>query len=220
MILHKTQSNCTQHTHCCQRSCCLRTKTLSWNLNLQVDCSAIEQANKCHTTVQGHTGGHATHPLVTPNCVDCDIRWTFKSWEVRIYLWCLILRNKTEFVISEKKFPLLHWYSPLYWVGNSQMKENSGVLTQLDLLEIMPCIICTCSKFDPSLGHQSGVSLECNITLGRVSRILSFVFKTLQSMLRVYHISCCIWHYGKHFAAGLSNSLKTLSLKLSVWGGR
>lgn len=95
------------------------------------------------------------HPLAIPHCVDFDIRWTFKSWERRIYLWCLLLRNNAEFVIWEKHFHCCTWYSPLYWIGNSHEKENSGVLRQLDLLEIMPCIICTCCKFDQSLGHQS-----------------------------------------------------------------
>lgn len=91
------------------------------------------------------------------------------------------------------------------------------MLSQLDLLEIMPCIICTCCKLDPSLGHQSDVSLKCNITLGRVSRMLSWVFKILQFILCVVYVGCCIRHCGKHFLAGLSNSLKTFSLKLSVW---
>lgn len=72
------------------------------------------------------------------------------------------------------------------------MKENTGVLSQQDLLEIMPCIICTCCKFDPSLGHQWAVSLKCNIALGRVSRTLSFAYKILQFMPCVFYISCCI----------------------------
>lgn len=158
-----------------------------------------------------------THPLVIPNCVDFHSRWTFKSWEIRFYLWCLLLRNNVEFFIWEKNPHGCTWYSPLYWVGNSHVKENSGALSQTDLLEIMSCIICTCCKFDPSLSHQSDVSLKCDITLGRVSRLLSFVFKILQNMLCVFYVSCCMWHYGKHFATGLSNSLKTFSLKFSVW---
>lgn len=161
-----------------------------------------------------------THPLVIPNCVNFDIRWTFKSWEIRIYLWCLLLRNNVELVICEKNFHCCTWYSPLYWIGYSHVKENSGAFSQVDLLEIMSCIICTRCKFDPSLGCQSDVSLKSNITLGRVSRILSFVFKMLQFMRCVFYTSFCIWHCGKNFATDLSNSLKHFPWNFLFGGGK
>lgn len=64
---------------------------------------------------------------------------------------------------------------------------------------------------------MSDVTLKRNITLGRTSRTLRFLFKILQFILCVFSVSCCMWHYGKHFVTGLSNSLKVFSLKLSVW---
>lgn len=129
MILHKT----TLIHNVLPAVLLLKDKSLSFcSLNLQADHNAIEQVSKCRTTVVLALEAVLMYVLTLPRrgVVTSDIP---NSWQLRINLCCLLLRNKTEQFTQEKISNCGTWYlSPV-----SDRKEPCESKTRVILLILL-----------------------------------------------------------------------------------